>query len=570
MTETTDQLEWTIPTPGDKQETGEWGEILNSAIDDGIEPDVAEALAGARRVYDVTTYGAVGDGNTDDSGAIQDATDAAASAGGGVVYYPDTSASYHLESGVMPKSETYHIGPQPYGTHITASGLARREAIYGNRTTPHDIGFYGLFIDATDAWGSQDYHFNQRPIAITPTPQTTNGGNGRNITIEYCYTLNSPATGIGVDSMINSRYCRNIIENAGTGNDQGGNGIGIGVGQVDGPCPTWIVDNHIINTGQFGIILEQTGGELTCEGYHIHNNTVAGGMSGIGVELVQGFEVSNNVVITRKGMEHGIIVDHLDSREDPSFGSVTGNSVIGDTTIDKQAGLIGDGAAFVNASDNIVESSAGDGFTIGGASTRCTINGYGTEGAGAGNDPSDDWSQHGPGTIVRNSDDDTFWLRYSGEWIKIADLQDKGTESNQGGTFSRVSLTSSQSVLPDEFTTIQFDTIQADSLGAVNSDSNDVTIPDDGTYHITNSIRAADVPRGARIIARIDAGGSELARLDSHASVTGGSALGSRVSDVRELSEGDVVTGMVYQDSDSLLDLRSVSAETFLAVSRVE
>ena len=569
MTETTDQLEWTVPTPGDEQEAGEWGEILNAAIDSDIEPDVAEALAGVRRVYDVTAYGAIGDGSTDDSGAIQDATDAAASAGGGVVYYPDTSTSYHLESGIMPRSATYHVGPRPYGTRITASGLARREAIYGNRTTPHDIGFYGLFIDATDAWGSQDYHFNQRPIAITPTPQTINDGNGRNITVEYCHTLNSPATGIGVDSMINSRYYRNIIENAGTDNNQGGNGIGIGVGQVDGPCPTWIVDNHIINTGQFGIILEQTGGRLTCEGYHIRNNTVIGGMSGIGIELVHGFDVSGNVVVTREGMEHGIIVDHLDSREDPSFGSVVGNSVIGDIAVNKQTGLIGDGAAFVGASDNIVESSAGDGFIVGDASTRCTVNGYGTEGAGVGNDPSDNWSQHGPGTVVRNSDDDTFWLRYSGEWVKIADVQNEATGPDQDGTFSRVSLTSSQSVSPDEFTTIQFDTTQADSLGAVNSDNDNVTIPADGTYHITINVRAAGVPSGSRIIARIDAGGSELARLDSHASVAGGSALGSRVSDVRELSEGDAVTGIVYQDSDDSLDLRSVSSETFLVVSRV-
>ena len=39
-------------------------------------------------MYDITTYGAVGDGTTNDAAAIQAAVDAASAAGGGVVRVP--------------------------------------------------------------------------------------------------------------------------------------------------------------------------------------------------------------------------------------------------------------------------------------------------------------------------------------------------------------------------------------------------------------------------------------------------------------------------------------------------
>ncbi len=48
----------------------------------------APPSGGSGYSYDVTTYGAVGDGTTDDSAAIQSAIDAAVLGGGGTVYFP--------------------------------------------------------------------------------------------------------------------------------------------------------------------------------------------------------------------------------------------------------------------------------------------------------------------------------------------------------------------------------------------------------------------------------------------------------------------------------------------------
>ena len=65
-----------------------------------------EPFAAKSNVYNVLSYGAKADGETDDSAAIQSAIDAAASNGGGLVYIP---AGSYKTSGVMIVNDNIHI-----------------------------------------------------------------------------------------------------------------------------------------------------------------------------------------------------------------------------------------------------------------------------------------------------------------------------------------------------------------------------------------------------------------------------------------------------------------------------
>lgn len=81
--------------------------------------DASGADASASPFYDVTAYGAVGDGTTDDTTAITDTFDAADATGGGIIYFPPT-ANYYKITSLITRTGTskYHLlgGAARYGT----------------------------------------------------------------------------------------------------------------------------------------------------------------------------------------------------------------------------------------------------------------------------------------------------------------------------------------------------------------------------------------------------------------------------------------------------------------------
>ena len=80
------------------------------------------AVAGDGPGVDVRRYGALGDGQTNDTAAIQRAIDACAGSGGGTVYLPPgtyISGSLHLRSPVTVRLDAGSTGLRPgRGTRV--------------------------------------------------------------------------------------------------------------------------------------------------------------------------------------------------------------------------------------------------------------------------------------------------------------------------------------------------------------------------------------------------------------------------------------------------------------------
>ncbi len=103
--------------------------------------------------FDVVRFGAVGDGRTDGTHAIQNAIEAAADAGGGVVVLPPSTRSYlsgplhlrsrvrfHLEKGATLQPLPYGAGSNTPGTY-PLSGRAYANFITGEKV--HDVAITG-------------------------------------------------------------------------------------------------------------------------------------------------------------------------------------------------------------------------------------------------------------------------------------------------------------------------------------------------------------------------------------------------------------------------------------------
>jgi hypothetical protein len=115
----------TLDSALDKLQLSLGGGEDGNVVVNGQETTIADALAsaGASTVYNVVTYGAVGDGTTDDSAAVQLAINAAQGTLGdilGVVYFP-TGKTYLMNVGV---SVAYPISIEGGGdgSVITATG----------------------------------------------------------------------------------------------------------------------------------------------------------------------------------------------------------------------------------------------------------------------------------------------------------------------------------------------------------------------------------------------------------------------------------------------------------------
>jgi len=160
--------------------------------------DYGDVRTSARPWYDVThsDYGAVGDGVTDDAPAIQAAIDAAATAGGGVVFLPE--ADYAITAALRLKDFVELRGVGRTATKLTLKNSSNTSMIvidsvnvervgvrdmwlFGNKSNQAAGSHHGIFIDNT---GGGSFAFNDSMPILSDLLISSCKGDGVRLTAD--------------------------------------------------------------------------------------------------------------------------------------------------------------------------------------------------------------------------------------------------------------------------------------------------------------------------------------------------------------------------------------------------
>src|ERR1700728_183727 len=129
------------------------GAVVGSAVPDAYAASHAPSSAAGPGIFDVRTYGAVGDGKAVDSPAINRAIDAAAAAGGGTVAFP---AGTWLSFSIRLKS---HVGLYlSQGATILAADSPLPGATTGYNGGTYDAAEPNTAWDAYQDYGHNHWH----------------------------------------------------------------------------------------------------------------------------------------------------------------------------------------------------------------------------------------------------------------------------------------------------------------------------------------------------------------------------------------------------------------------------
>lgn len=273
-------------------------------------------------IFNVQSFGAKGDGITDDTAAIQRAIDAAAAAGGGQVYMP--TGTYIVSAGAEPsdgclmlKSNVYLYGDGMGVTNVKVAdgsdtkitGVIR--SAYGEET--HDFGVSNLTIDGNrdnttgkiDGWfngfipGEEGYDSNVTLDSVEIKDCSGYGFDPHEQTVNMVIK-NSVSHGNGLDGFVadflsdstfennvaydNDRHGFNVVTSTHdftlTNNiayNNGGNGIVVQRGSEDIPSPSniTITGGEVYGNGAEGVLIKMSS-EVTVSGVDIHDNASAG------------------------------------------------------------------------------------------------------------------------------------------------------------------------------------------------------------------------------------------------------------------------------------------------------
>lgn len=302
------------------------------------------------RTFDVKRYGAVGDGLTNDTAAIQAAINAAAASGGDVVFPP---GSYKTASALVVKSG---VSLRGFGNVSKIVGSADHDIINDSATPATDLTISDLYLEVAgsstagsgieltacqrvtirnvevyNAWDSIDVLTGSSDVVVTS-----------------CYVHGARQQGIQVVDSTRVKVQGNIVDGVGSSNlhhcvyiasgctdlDASGNtlrgayGFGVHCYASTGTPQRIVVANNTITgcgkgSGTTGGIY--AGGSVQCSDYTITGNTIndAGNGAGIDSANVSRLVITGNVV--RTCGTHGIA---LASASGLTCGfTVTGNDI---------------------------------------------------------------------------------------------------------------------------------------------------------------------------------------------------------------------------------------------------
>lgn len=262
----------------------------------------------------VRDYGALGNGTTDDSGAIQDAIDTASDAGGGTVYLPP--GNYACSHSLTPRSNVMLSGDAGATLHHTADSTI----IYGSAVAFTDFTVQGITFlgpvnesPATPKRGrSVSGPGAQTAVFLSGDLDTTGSGQAQlaNFTMRDCAVRNMTALPIrigGVRGRVSVTGCEF------TNNQDAGFLF----------CEEVIFQgNHVRRSADNGVSLSRGNVKISCVGNTFENCAfngiwVAGFLTDKGPA---GFTVTGNVV--RDVGHNGIYVDYASK-----YGAITGNEI---------------------------------------------------------------------------------------------------------------------------------------------------------------------------------------------------------------------------------------------------
>ena len=343
------------PLVGTPAATGITVSSFMATVNDDNSAALAMNTLNGISVYNVKnpSYGATGDGSTDDTAAIQAAIDAANAASGGIVYFPASSTSYVISSRLTLYSDITLLGDNFATSTIFLKASSDSLMVYA--LARDNIKILNLTFDGNNDNGNTDLLFRLRAC--------------HNTEVARCKLTNTDSHAISLISSTtrtceNNTFHHNIIE------DTGGIGIKItGVGDDDD------TEDVLYTKANYNFFYDTDYSAIEVYGQYCHYAEIIGNIA---------FECVTGVYEAENGCSDVIIADNIaiGTIEHASLGNkgtirvggesgtegkrfvVENNLIIGDST-EEAYGIIASGAEDVIIRGNqVYDIGATDGAAI--------------------------------------------------------------------------------------------------------------------------------------------------------------------------------------------------------------